>query len=546
MTTAQAGAVKAAIYCRISDADDPHGVKGQEKDCRAACADHGWPVADVYVDDDVSASGDASRKPRPEYDRMLRDIRRGAINLIVTTEPERLTRRPPETEAFIAMAEQVGFTDIFFESEDSGLSMSDGGGLHRMRQYSNDGAKESWKISRRTKRAERHNAEAGHRHGGGKRGYGYTADGKTWAIFEIEAVNIRDAARRVIEGESLNSIERDWERRRILTSTGRLWSGSKIRDVLISARVNGQREHLGTLYPNSWLAILDDATWLAVRAVLLNPARRTNASMENRQPYPLRGVLRCAYCGELLVATPRGGKRMYGCKRRSTARNACGGVIVVADYAERYVFELVQVVADNPALSNILTLERAEDEAEYNRLLAEKAAAAGKRATYADMLAKDDMDPPTYARLDKEQRARIAATEVQLAELRGSSVLDRMGGQVAAQWETFTAEEQRTIVDAVLTGVTVYKGRGRTFEPMRLHVAGWRHQALSKSPELAVHLDTSQLTIAAGTYTIEDVGTITVADAQAKALTDATKADVLATIDTLPVPVAIAAFRAAS
>ena len=148
MTTAQARAIRAAIYCRISDADDPHGVKGQEKDCRAVCADHGWPVADVYVDDDVSASGDASRKPRPEYDRMLRDIRRGAINLIVTTEPERLTRRPPETEAFIAMAEQVGFTDIFFESEDSGLSMSDGGGLHRMRQYSNDGARESWKTHR--------------------------------------------------------------------------------------------------------------------------------------------------------------------------------------------------------------------------------------------------------------------------------------------------------------------------------------------------------------------------------------------------------------
>jgi hypothetical protein len=80
---------------------------------------------------------------------------------------------------------------------------------------------------------------------------------------------------------------------------------------------------------------------------------------------------------------------------------------------------------------------------------------------------------------------------------------------------------------------------------MRLHVAGWRHQALSKSPELAVHLDTSEL-IAPGAYPIENVGTVTLTDTQAEALTDATKADVLATIDTLPVPVAIAAFRAAS
>lgn len=92
----------------------------------------------------------------------------------------------------------------------------------------------------------------------------------------------------------------------------------------------------------------------------------------------------------------------------------------------------------------------------------------------------------------------------------------------------------------------MHKGKGRTFDPMRLHVTGWRYQALSKSPELAAHLDTSQLTIAAGTYTIENVGTVTLTDTQAEALTDATKADVLATIDTLPVPVAIAAFRAAS
>src|SRR5438132_12855032 len=57
----------AAIYARISH--DPSGerlgVKRQEADCCEEAARRGWTVADVYVDDDLSAY--SARKPRPEY-----------------------------------------------------------------------------------------------------------------------------------------------------------------------------------------------------------------------------------------------------------------------------------------------------------------------------------------------------------------------------------------------------------------------------------------------------------------------------------------------
>lgn len=47
----------AAIYARISS--DPEGdrlgVTRQVDDCRAMAERRGWPVAEVYVDDDVSA-----------------------------------------------------------------------------------------------------------------------------------------------------------------------------------------------------------------------------------------------------------------------------------------------------------------------------------------------------------------------------------------------------------------------------------------------------------------------------------------------------------
>ena len=68
----------AAIYCRISSDRKPDGesdekpeglgVQRQEALCRRLASERGWPVGEVYVDNDVSAFGG---KKRPAYARML-------------------------------------------------------------------------------------------------------------------------------------------------------------------------------------------------------------------------------------------------------------------------------------------------------------------------------------------------------------------------------------------------------------------------------------------------------------------------------------------
>jgi site-specific DNA recombinase len=74
--------LRVAIYARISsDRDgDRLGVARQLKDCERLAAEKGWLVADRYVDDDASAWG---RRPRPEYERLLADIRAGLIDGLV-------------------------------------------------------------------------------------------------------------------------------------------------------------------------------------------------------------------------------------------------------------------------------------------------------------------------------------------------------------------------------------------------------------------------------------------------------------------------------
>src|SRR2546428_3359847 len=92
--------VQAAVYVRISkdSTGERAGVERQEKECRALAKSKGWAVAAVYEDNDISAW---SGKKRPEYERMLADIRKGKIKAIVAWHLDRLTRSPKELESFL-------------------------------------------------------------------------------------------------------------------------------------------------------------------------------------------------------------------------------------------------------------------------------------------------------------------------------------------------------------------------------------------------------------------------------------------------------------
>ena len=69
----------AAVYCRISDdrTGEQAGVARQEEDCLALAERRGWPVASVYIDNDLSAWNDHSR---PQYQRLLGDIGAGTVD----------------------------------------------------------------------------------------------------------------------------------------------------------------------------------------------------------------------------------------------------------------------------------------------------------------------------------------------------------------------------------------------------------------------------------------------------------------------------------
>jgi site-specific DNA recombinase len=84
---------RGAIYTRLSQ--DRDGTKEsadrQERDCRDIAKREGVPSVEVFRDDDRSAY---NGKPRPEFERMLRELHR--FDVLIYWKTDRLVRRSRE------------------------------------------------------------------------------------------------------------------------------------------------------------------------------------------------------------------------------------------------------------------------------------------------------------------------------------------------------------------------------------------------------------------------------------------------------------------
>ncbi len=460
----------AAIYCRISDDRDGSalGVKRQEEDCRALAERRGWPVAEVFVDNDVSAyKGHA----RAAYRRMLEAMKAGDVDAVVVWHLDRLHRHPKELEEFFEACDSAGIKDLASVTGDVDLSTFDGRFMARI--LGAVARKESDDKSRRTRRKHLELAESGAPVGGG-RPFGYEVDRVT--VRESEAALVREAVERVLAGDSIRSITIDWNARAIPAVQGGKWGQTALRRVLLSHRIAGLRSH-GRMGPvvavGTWPAIVDPTTHERVRSVLLDPARQATAGFGARK-YLLTGFLVCGRCGTRLIAQPRNDRRRsYTCSS-GPGRDGCGGVRVVAEPLEELIVEAVVQRLDGPALAELLRADQGADDQE-RAAVKDVAQAEAKLTELAREWAADSITKAEWLVARQAVEARLDAARRALGRHRRSSALDGFLGQpgaLRAAWPGFSLHRRRaviaTIVDRISIGPAV---RGiNHFDPDRVDV----------------------------------------------------------------------------
>jgi DNA invertase Pin-like site-specific DNA recombinase len=462
----------AAIYCRISEdrTGEQAGVERQLEDCRALAERRGWPVADVYLDNDVSAY---SGRPRPQYRRLLEDVKSGVVDAVVVWHLDRLHRHPRELEDFFEVVDAAGLRDMASVSGDVDLGTDDG--RFHARILGAVARKESDDKSRRIRRKHEQLARAGQGRGGGTRPFGFASDRIT--VREDEAKLIREAAGRVLLGESLRSVCRTWTERGVTTPAGKAWTSNSLRRLLMSGRVAGLREHHGEVVAVAvWEGILDRATHERLRSLLQDPGRLMNGG-SNRRKYLLTGILHCGLCGARLVARPRSADRpAYVC---ATGPNfsGCGKIRSLAKPLEQLVAEAVFAALDSRTFAAALRAAgRNDDEAGILEQIRIDEQSLEQLAL--DHYVERVIDRPAFLAAKAALESRLSASRRALSRHTKAGLLVSLpsgSDALRAAWESHDTVWRRALVGAVLERVVLrpaVKGRNR-FDPERVDLV-WR------------------------------------------------------------------------
>lgn len=459
----------AAIYARISS--DPGGtaagVRRQVADCQAWARDHGWTVAEVYVDNDTSAY---SGRSRPAYRLMLDDIAAGRRDGVIAYNLDRLHRHPRELEGFFDVCKAAAVTNLATVTGQVDLSTHDG--QFHARILGAVARKESDDKSRRVTRKHLELALAGRVSGGGSRPYGYAVD--RIALVPEEAAIVREIADRLLAGDTLWSIANNLNTRAVPTVTRKEWSVHALRQLALSARISGQRESDGQIVATAvWPPIITPAQTTRLRALLTAPERRTNRAARR---YLLAGMLRCAKCHRVLVARPRAdGRRRYVCAR-APGRPGCGGTFILADDVETLIASAVVHRLDGPGLAASLYV--AQDDAAIQARLRSLADDQDQLDALASAYGRREFSLREWHAARTPILERITAANAALTHANGTAALEAVlthPSGVTRAFSEIPLSRQQAVIKAVLDYATIgpaVRGRNR-FDPKRVTPA-WR------------------------------------------------------------------------
>lgn len=458
-TTVQA----CGIYARISSDDGTAlGVARQIDDCTREAERRGWPVAEVFTDNDVSAT---KAKRRPEYERLLSAIESRSIDALIVYDVDRLTRTPAELERFIDLADRH---HTALASVGGEVDLATPQGRLTARIKGSVARHEVEQMSRRLKRKFQENAKEGIAHGvtpfGYRRERTFDDKGRDTGYREVidpaEAEAVRELYRMVIAGETLRSMAKYLNDSGFKTGRGNEFRGNVVGNMLRRPGYAGHRTHAKQIVSKGeWEAIVDQDTWDQAIAVLSTPGRRHSRGLEAK--HLLSGIALCGRCGtavppQQVVLRPNIGKKRppsYACPKCMKLTRQMEPVDdLVNDFMVRFLtkFDLRSTVKDKPdALGAALDAR--------NAVLA-------RMDTIADNFALGEVTARQMVRINEQLQAQLAAAERDIQRFQPNRILDGMTGPgAAAAWAATSMERKRLIIRSLMNITIMPSGPGIRF-----------------------------------------------------------------------------------
>ncbi|MEU6704757.1 recombinase family protein [Streptomyces wuyuanensis] len=451
-------------YRRISDDDEDtgDGVRTQGEDVDALAEDHGWEVV-PYEDNDLSAYKRNVR--RPDFERMIKDLKAGVIDGIVALDLDRLCRQPKDLERIIDIYEESK-RKLHFDTCTASYDLTNSDGRFMARLFVNIANKASADTSRRIKRHQLDKAKRGEE-AGGPAPFGWDPEDKS-KLWTPEAVPLRKAIEDFLRGKRVATLAREWEAAGIVSrTTGKPFTQSNFGRLLLRPRNCGLRVHQGEIMRAEdgsyvvgvWEPICTIEEWEAVTAVF---EQRKQPDKDTATKYLLSGITRCGVCGQKMRGQRRSdGKHNYTCVANKPG--ACGKVSVVGEQTDKLIRQLVWRDADNSVTAASAGPTEWPEQARLD-------AVEGDIASLRKQWQEKELSNTTFIfmveQLEKERdklRHERALFNADAASVSDGTV------DLRTSWEGLTLEQQRRVVRHTLSAVLVHPARkGVRFDAKRV------------------------------------------------------------------------------
>lgn len=422
----------AYILARYStDNQSPDSIEVQVDKCSEWCRSNRLPVLGVYADFAVSGM----REDRPQYRRMMEDLRLGGADTVVVYDQSRMFRK---MTAWFEFRDELAALGVAVASVTQPMV---GGDLRDPANFLAEGTtalfNQMWVLQTRQKviAKMRHMARSA-QYTGGTPPLGYCVRDGRLEVAPDEADVVRRIFGEYASGRSYREIIEGLNRDGVRTKRGGTFGSNSLHDLLhnpkyigvleygrTSKSASGKRNTHGTP-PDDLIriegavpAIVDQAIFEEVQRRMAKNKRAHGGRPPERREYPLRGKVFCGECKTaMVVSISRGRYTYYDCGARHRL-HTCDNMPIKVEDLETRVAEAVRAVLGEPSNSAALI-----------RILREEAGAiqAGAAGRLADLIARKNSMATQLGRavdailggLDSPAlRNRIEALEHEQAEL---------------------------------------------------------------------------------------------------------------------------------
>ena len=323
-----------------------------------------WVVAEVYREEGKSGKN----TDRPEYQRMIQDIKQGKLNVILCTKIDRIHRSLMD---FYRLHELLEKHNVAFVSLNENWDTSTPMGRFGLKLTLAVAELEREQTSQRTREKLQWRAEEGLWNGGQVLGYDIDPENKgVLKVNRAEAKIVREIFETYLKlgafRRTAQAINAKGYRSKVYESRrGHMHGNNKfIKQGVIHILSNpvyiGKVTHKGETFPARHQPIIDEKLWKAVNArANANRVVRTKPREQKMHCFLLEGIVRCGVCGTYMTPSYSSGRSevyfYYTCTSAHNGADECSLKRVSAPALENLIAERLKIMGrDGTFLTQIL------------------------------------------------------------------------------------------------------------------------------------------------------------------------------------------------